>query len=101
LPHREKKEEARQVLAASVSAYPCNWSAWLALQSVCGDMAAAAAAPLPDHFMRRFFLASLAVDTHHNADALQHLQVCVCVYVCISVNGVVLWAWAWGLGSGM
>ncbi len=63
------------MLAASVSAYPCNWSAWLALQSVCGDVAAVAAAPLPDHFMRRFFLASLAVDTHHNADALQHLQV--------------------------
>ena len=26
---RERKEEARQVLAASVTAYPCNWSAWL------------------------------------------------------------------------
>jgi hypothetical protein len=30
---------------------------------------------LPDHFMRRFFLASLCVDMHHNAEALQHLQV--------------------------
>ena len=29
VPCREKKDEARQMLAASVSAYPCNWSAWL------------------------------------------------------------------------
>ena len=27
------------------------------------------------HFMCRFFLASASVDTHHNAEALQHLQV--------------------------
>lgn len=31
---------------------------------------------LPDHFMRTFFLASASVDSHHNAEALQHLQVC-------------------------
>lgn len=142
---REKKGEARQVLAASVAAYPCNWSAWLvrpgscwgvlvcmgvvaraalarcclawllaaawlrwlqrpkcqlllqalsntqykntsrcpaaspcalqALQSVCGDLGAAAQLALPDHFMRRFFRASLCVESHHNAEALQHLQV--------------------------
>lgn len=75
LADREKKEEARQVLAASVAAYPCNWSAWLALQSVCGDMAAAGQLALPDHFAARFFLAHACVDTHHNAEALQHLQV--------------------------
>ncbi|KAI3429609.1 hypothetical protein D9Q98_005695 [Chlorella vulgaris] len=74
LADREKKEEARQVLAASVTAYPCNWSAWLALQSVCGDLAAVAQLSLPDHFMARFFLSSLCVDMHHNAEALQHLQ---------------------------
>ncbi|EFN59736.1 hypothetical protein CHLNCDRAFT_133336 [Chlorella variabilis] len=74
LADREKKEEARQALAASVTAYPCNWSAWLALQSVCADLAAVGQLPLPDHFMRRFFLASLCVDMHHNAEALQHLQ---------------------------
>ncbi|PSC70628.1 anaphase-promoting complex subunit 8-like [Micractinium conductrix] len=74
LADREKKDEARQMLAASVSAYPCNWSAWLALQSVCSDMGAVRQLALPDHFMRRFFLASLSVDMHHNAEALQHLQ---------------------------
>ncbi|KAL4446289.1 hypothetical protein ABPG77_003096 [Micractinium sp. CCAP 211/92] len=74
LADREKKEEARQVLAASVTAYPCNWGAWLALQSVCTDMGSLAQLPLPEHFMRRFFLASLCVDMHHNAEALQHLQ---------------------------
>jgi len=139
------------VLAASVTAYPCNWSAWLvrgwaghtrccwllqqtcimplmllvqssawwnglwaawltrwhcpklhclaasafiylsrwferrtrapcpvqALQAACGDVAVAGALSLPDHFMRTFFLASASVDSHHNAEALQHLQVCI------------------------
>ena len=37
-------------------------------------MAAVAQLALPDHFMRRFFLASVCVDMHHNAEALQHLQ---------------------------
>ena len=49
-----------------------------ALQSVCGDLgdaAVVAALPLPRHFMRAFFLASLCVDMHQNAEALQHLQV--------------------------
>lgn len=62
------------MLAASVVAYPCNWGAWLALQSVFSDMGDVGQLALPDHFMRRFFLASLCVDMHHNADALQHLQ---------------------------
>ena len=44
---------------------------------------------LPDHFMRRFFLASLSVDMHHNAEALQHLQV-----------GGYGWSWAVAVGAG-
>ncbi|GAB4814903.1 hypothetical protein N2152v2_001949 [Parachlorella kessleri] len=74
LSERESKAEARQILAASVTAYPCNWSAWLALQALCPDLGTAGALALPEHFMRRFFQASLCVDLHHNAEALQHLQ---------------------------
>lgn len=46
-----------------------------ALQAVCPDLSAVHALALPEHYMRRFFLASLCVDLHHNAEALQHLQV--------------------------
>lgn len=46
-----------------------------ALQAVCPDLATASSLPLPEHYMRRFFLAALCVDLHHNAEALQHLQV--------------------------
>jgi anaphase-promoting complex subunit 8 len=74
LADKEKKEDARRVLAAAVTAYPCNWSAWLALQYACGDVSVAGQLSLPDHFMRTFFLASACVDSHHNAEALQHLQ---------------------------
>ena len=47
-----------------------------ALQALCPDLGTAGALALPEHFMRRFFQASLSVDLHHNAEALQHLQVC-------------------------
>lgn len=46
-----------------------------ALQAACGDVSAAGPLSLPDHFMRAFFMASASVDSHHNAEALQHLQV--------------------------
>ena len=46
-----------------------------ALQSACSDTAAAAALPLPDHFMRLFFAASLCLDLQLSGEALQHLQV--------------------------
>lgn len=61
-------------LASSLS-HPHLAAALQALQSVCTDMGSLAQLPLPEHFMRRFFLASLCVDMHHNAEALQHLQV--------------------------
>ena len=63
-----------------------------ALQSVCvdlGDAAVVAALPLPRHFMRAFFLASLCVDMHQNAEALQHLQV---------GSGALVWGGGWGCG---
>ena len=41
---------------------------------MCPDRGAAAALPLPSHFMSRFFTAALCVDTHANAEALSHLQ---------------------------
>ena len=56
LLEREKKDEAREVLLESVTAYPCNWAAWQALQEA--QDASAAAAPLPDHWMSRFYLAA-------------------------------------------
>ena len=41
LTERERKAEARAALAFAANGYPCNWSAWVALQNVCPDTAAA------------------------------------------------------------
>lgn len=71
---KQAKDEARAVLAASVAAYPCNWSAWRALQAACPDFAAAAATPLPAHFAARFFHAAVCVETQRNAEGLDALR---------------------------
>ena len=71
---KEDKEGARQALACSVSLYPCNWSAWKALQAACPDPDTALALPVPHHhFTGAFFAASLLADLQRNAEALQTL----------------------------
>jgi hypothetical protein len=35
----DNKADARDALIASVSLYPCNWSAWRALEALCTDRA--------------------------------------------------------------
>lgn len=62
--------EAREVLVASVHAYPCNWAAWEALGGCCAGLAAARALDLPAHVCRDFWLAALAVDLHAGEEAL-------------------------------
>ena len=42
LVERERKAEARVALVFAANGYPCNWSAWLALQNLCPDAATAA-----------------------------------------------------------
>ena len=42
LTERERKAEARAALAFAANGYPCNWSAWVALQNLCPDAATAA-----------------------------------------------------------
>ena len=44
LTERERKSEARVVLAHAANEYPCHWGAWLALQALCPDTATAAGA---------------------------------------------------------
>ena len=46
LTQRERKAEARAALAFAANEYPCNWSAWVALQNLCPDAATAAALSL-------------------------------------------------------
>ena len=42
LTERERKAEARAALVFAANGYPCNWSAWMALQNLCPDAATAA-----------------------------------------------------------
>eukprot|EP00884_Botryococcus_braunii_P015299 jgi/Botrbrau1/2452/Bobra.0226s0011.1 len=70
-----KREEAMEVLLESVKAYPCNWSAWLALANVIELSATDAEQVVPSHWMRYFFLAHLCVDNYDSTEALERLKV--------------------------
>ena len=88
LLRREKKASARAALLASVHAYPCNWSAWLALHDVgldpeppvvpsadVGMAGASSHSPqsdrrLPSHWMSDFFSASLLLEMQENEEGL-------------------------------
>jgi tetratricopeptide (TPR) repeat protein len=86
------KDEARVKFARAVHAYPLLWSAWLELVSSCTDFADAtkvfkkkisikkhppkivrqvAAMELPDHPVRPFFDALLALELHQNDLAVE------------------------------
>jgi anaphase-promoting complex subunit 8 len=74
------KEEARRVLIESVTAYPWNWSAWLALATVCTERDYTQLDTLlngidPEaQWMMSFFKAHLALELQRNRDALVLLQ---------------------------
>ncbi|KAI8473690.1 MAG: hypothetical protein J3K34DRAFT_518801 [Monoraphidium minutum] len=70
-----REDEARALLAKSVTLYPCHWGAWQALQGLCSDLGAVSALPLPAHWVRDAFLAAACLELQHNAEALSRLQV--------------------------
>ncbi|EGG23458.1 anaphase promoting complex subunit 8 [Cavenderia fasciculata] len=65
--------KARQILLESLHLYPCNWSAWLDLASLCTDIQQVSQLSLPpsDHFMKDFFLAHLLLQLHQTSESLQ------------------------------
>lgn len=62
---------ARSVLADAVNAYPCNWSAWLDLASVCVDFESVRVLKLSDHWMRDFFMAHMLLELQQNFEAIK------------------------------
>ncbi|GBF90303.1 anaphase-promoting complex subunit 8 [Raphidocelis subcapitata] len=72
---RGRDDDARRLLSASASAYPCNWAAWQALLALCPDLDTLGALPLPAHWARDAFLAAACLELQHNAEALSRLQV--------------------------
>ncbi|KAK9814160.1 hypothetical protein WJX72_001350 [[Myrmecia] bisecta] len=74
LADRERKSEARALLLASISGYPCHWGAWQALQQLCVDCDVQAGLSLPRHWMREFFLVSLCLESQQNEEGLGRLQ---------------------------
>ena len=53
------KTEAIASLSESVAAYPCNWSAWQELSSLCADTDTVQRLQLPEHWTRTLFMAQL------------------------------------------
>ncbi|MEW5318251.1 MAG: hypothetical protein WDW38_009486 [Sanguina aurantia] len=70
----KREGEAREALVTAVTLYPCNWSAWQALQALCPNPASVANLALPAHWAREFFLAALCLDQQQNQEALSKLQ---------------------------
>ncbi|KAL3158903.1 anaphase-promoting complex component apc8 [Trebouxia sp. C0010 RCD-2024] len=71
---KEQKAEAQACLLESVTAYPCNWAAWQALQVLYSEREVGGEVGLPRHWMRDFFLASLCLEVQENQEALSRLQ---------------------------
>jgi len=76
LSARGRKAEARAALVRSLNAFPCNWSAWSALQPLCceAEVAAPAALGLAPHWLLPFFAASLALELGMHEEALQRYE---------------------------
>lgn len=71
----EQKAKAREVLLQAVRAFPCNWSAWLDIISICSDLNDVRDAGrdlgdlLPDHWMSWFFQAALHMEMQQDEEA--------------------------------
>jgi anaphase-promoting complex subunit 8 len=71
LVEKESRDEAKAELCASARGYPCNWGAWEALMPLCATVEEANALPLPDHWMRKWFIAALQLELQDNRKGLQ------------------------------
>ena len=71
LIEKDRKDEARDALAAAARGYPCHWGAWEALMPLCVSAEEAEALPLPRHWMRKWFLAALQLELQENRKGLQ------------------------------
>ncbi|KAF2073318.1 hypothetical protein CYY_005371 [Polysphondylium violaceum] len=66
---------ARKVLFESVKRYPCNWSAWSDLSTLCSDFAVfGMQLSVPDHFMKDFFLAHFKLELQQNNESISIYQ---------------------------
>ena len=64
--NRKKLPQARDALLKSLELFPCNWSTWQALRPLCTSPAALEALPLPNHWIRDFFLAQMQQELQQN-----------------------------------
>lgn len=71
---KEQKAEAQACLLESVTAFPCNWGAWQALQVLYSEREVGGEVGLPRHWMRDFFLASVCLEVQENQEGLSRLQ---------------------------
>lgn len=70
----ECKSQARKVLCEAVRLCPINWSAWLDLASLCGEKEEFDELSLPAHWVVDFFRAHVALENHHNDEAVEFYE---------------------------
>eukprot|EP01132_Coremiostelium_polycephalum_P003667 gene3667-4566_t len=67
-------QQSRNILIESVTKYPCNWSAWSDLATLCSDIDDVNSLQLPNHFMKDFFLAHVKLELQQNNESLSIYQ---------------------------
>eukprot|EP01023_Acetabularia_acetabulum_P004526 TRINITY_DN11915_c0_g1_i1.p1 TRINITY_DN11915_c0_g1~~TRINITY_DN11915_c0_g1_i1.p1 ORF type:complete len:569 (+),score=67.32 TRINITY_DN11915_c0_g1_i1:56-1762(+) len=68
-----KKEAAKQLLK-SVSLFPCNWQAWLALKECYSNWSETLGVQFPDHWIRECFLVEAGTHFNETKETLSRLQ---------------------------
>ena len=71
LVEKDLKDQAKVALCNACRGYPCNWGAWEALMPLCTTVEDAQALPLPNHWMRKWFIAALQLELQENRKGLQ------------------------------
>lgn len=73
LAQRLQRKEAVAVLLQSLNIFPCNWSAWQALQTQLAEQEALSGVSLPPHWTRSFFHIARCLELQANQEALGRL----------------------------
>ena len=70
LKRLDLQQQAMDVLCESLMQEPCHWGAWLELASLITEREMLDNLKLPDHWMKKFFLAHIYLELLINEEAM-------------------------------